>query len=201
MATARPAGEGRRGHLMFGTEWAAATPAEGSGRAKQGRDEGRRGAPSIGFYLFLLVAVIFLPALLFAALLLERNGSAQHDRIETLAGATAGSISEAVDRELLGMLTTLRVLATAESLYNGDLGGFHARARAALSHADTHVILIDTDNRQLLNTRLAYGEPLGMTSDLASAETARQQKNAVISDAFYGQIAKRWVFNTLLPLI
>ncbi len=153
----------------------------------------------IGFYLTLLVVVIILPALAFSILLLQRNNAAQREALKTLAEATAGSISEAVDREIRGMLTTLRVLASGTSLREEDLQRFHARAQIALKDTGTHVIVLDDDFNQLLNTRVEFGTPLGPTSDPASARFAQEQRVSVVSDAFVGRTAKRLVFNVVLP--
>jgi len=154
----------------------------------------------IGLFLFLLVAVILVPALTFSVVLLERNHRAQRELIDTLAGATASSISEAVDREILGMVTTLRVLSTAESLPRGEYARFHDRARSALAGKGAYVILVDNDMRQLLNTRVTFGTPLEGTSDTASVQRALETGVAVVSNAFFGRTAQRWVFNVVLPL-
>ncbi len=151
------------------------------------------------FYLTLLVAVIVLPVLAFSILLLERNAVAQRDTLETLAEATAGSVSEAVDREVRGMLTTLRVLSTGTSLAVEDLPAFHARTRLALGDSGQHVIVLDGELNQLLNTRVGYGEISGITSDPDTARFAQANRTAAVSDGFIGKTAKRWVFNVVLP--
>ena len=153
----------------------------------------------IGFYLTLLVVVIIVPALAFSIRLHQRNNAAQREALKTLAEATAGSISEAVDREIRGMLTTLRVLASGTSLREDELQRFHARAQIALKDTGTHVIVLDDDLNQLLNTRVEFGAPLGPTSSPASARFAQEQRVAVVSDAFVGRTAQRLVFNVILP--
>jgi len=153
----------------------------------------------IGFYLSLLVAVILVPALAFSTLLLQRNNAAQRDALQTLAEATAGSISEAVDREIRGMLTMLRVLASGNSLRDEDLRRFHIRARIALQDTGAHIVVLDERLFQLLNTRVPFGETRGMTSDPESALSAEERRVAAVSDGFFGRTAQRWVFNVILP--
>jgi two-component sensor histidine kinase len=168
--------------------------------AKRGDVASRNVRPRpIGFYLTLLVLVIIVPALEFSILLLQRNNTAQQEALRTLAEATAGSISEAVDREIRGMLTTLRVLASGTSLREEDLQRFHARAQVALKDTGTHVIVLDENLNQLLNTRVEFGTRLGPTSDPAPARFAQEQRVAVVSDGFMGRTARRWVFNVILP--
>jgi hypothetical protein len=104
-----------------------------------------------------------------------------------------------VDREIRGMLTTLRVLASGTSLREEDLQRFHARAQVALKDTGTHVIVLDENLNQLLNTRVEFGTRLGPTSDPAPARFAQEQRVAVVSDGFMGRTARRWVFNVILP--
>ncbi|MBL0934537.1 MAG: sensor histidine kinase [Rhizobiaceae bacterium] len=153
----------------------------------------------IGAYLGALVAVSLIPTLLFTAVLLERNNRAQQDALTTLAEATAGSIVETIDRELAGMTTTLRVLSTSRSLDSNDLGEFYDRAKSALVDTRSFFILLDEDLRQLVNTRVDYGAPLGQTSDPQPAQLALASGNTVISNAFYGEVAQKWVFNVMVP--
>jgi two-component sensor histidine kinase len=159
----------------------------------------RRRSRSIQFWLGLLVTVIVIPVLAFSIVLLDRNGRAQRETIETLADATAGSVSEAVDREVRGMLTTLRVLAIGSELRREDLAAFHARARLALADTGAHVIVLDGELNQLLNTRVDWGTPLARTSDPDSARFAEENRVATVSDGFVGRTAQRWVFNVVLP--
>jgi len=117
----------------------------------------------------------------------------------TLAEATAGSIVETIDRELAGMTTTLRVLSTSRSLDANDLGEFYNRAKSALEDTRSYFILLDGELRQLVNTRVEYGAPLGPTSDPQPAQHALDTGNTVISNVFYGKTAQKWVFNVLVP--
>lgn len=160
----------------------------------------RYGHVSISAMLSLLMAAIIIPALVFAVVLLQRNNQAQQAMVTTLAEATAGSITETVDRQLTGMLTTLRVLATSRSLGQGDLRDFYMRANKALEGTDAYLIAVDGDMNQLMNTRVPFGTPLQPISDIETAERALATGEPAISDGFLGQTAQRWVFNVLLPL-
>ena len=174
--------------------WAAdAAETEGAVRTRR--------SPSlpVGVYLLLLVAVILIPALVFSIVLLQRNNQAQQEVTLTLAEATAGSIAETVDRELSGMLTTLRVLSTAGSLAEGDLDEFHLRAQTALVNTNDFLIVLDDDLQQMINTRVPFGTPLSRTSDPETARAALDSGEPAISDMFFGQTSQKWVFNVLMP--
>ncbi|WP_034657674.1 sensor histidine kinase [Chelativorans sp. J32] len=159
------------------------------------------GPKSIGFYLFLLIIVTVVPALAISTVLLQRNDAAQRAVVETLAEAMAGSIAEAVDRELSGMVTTLRVLSTTRSLTTGNLHDFYERAKAALAGTGSYLIVLDGNFLQLLNTRVPYGTPLGPTADPVSAKQALDTRAAVVSGVFLGQVSQKWVFNAVLPFL
>jgi two-component sensor histidine kinase len=180
------------------TERASSEPPQGVD-TRPGPAPARTRSRPIQFWLGLLVVVIVVPVLAFAIVLLDRNNRAQRDTIETLAEATAGSVSEAVDREVRGMLTTLRVLAIGSELREDELAAFHARARLALADTGAHVIVLDGALNQLLNTRVDWGTQLGRTSDPESARFAEENRVATVSDGFVGRTAQRWVFNVVLP--
>src|SRR5690606_36374106 len=102
----------------------------------------------IGFYLFLLIFVTLLPAIGVSLVLLQRNNETQRDVLTILAEATAGSIAEGVDRELISMVTTLRVLSTTPSLVEGDIEDFYERAQSALAGTGSYLILLDEQLNQ-----------------------------------------------------
>jgi len=55
--------------------------------------------------------------------------------------------------------------------------------------------------QQILNTRVPWGTPLNRTSDPVSTTEAIQRGEVWVSDVFFGQTAKKDVFNVVLPLI
>jgi two-component sensor histidine kinase len=98
------------------------------------------------------------------------------------------------------MVTSLKVLSTANSLAVGNLPDFYQRARASFDGTGVHLILLDSDMNQLFNTRVPYGEPLSKTSDPDGVRAAMTTGKPVISNLFFGQTSKKWVFNVLYPL-
>jgi two-component system, sensor histidine kinase len=85
-------------------------------------------------------------------------------------------------------------------LSQGDFAGFHATATTAVRRIGAHVLVLDPASQQILNTRLPYGTQLPMASDLQSAQTVRTSKGPVVSDLFLGNVAKRPIFDVLVPL-
>src|SRR3954468_11874995 len=84
-----------------------------------------RVARPIAVYLFVLALVALVPAFAFSAVLLERNNRAQERVVETLITGSARSIVQAVDREVVANISTLKLLATTPSLQSGDLPAFY----------------------------------------------------------------------------
>lgn len=154
----------------------------------------------IGLYLFLLLVVTIVPALGVTAFLLERNNESQRAVVDTLAEATAGSISQAVDRELSSMITTLRVLSTSGSLYGGQMDDFYLRAKSALADSGIYLVLLDNNLDTILDTRVLPGEEKGKVATPEAVQKALETKSVVISGLFYDEKETAWVFNVILPV-
>ena len=159
----------------------------------------RRGRP-IAVYLIALVLVILVPALIAALVLLNSTNEAQQKVLAALTNTTVQAMGHSVDREIAGMATTLRVLSTSQSLLDGDLASFHDRALSALAGTGSYLIAVDEGYTQLLNTRVDFGTPLGVSSDADTAARALERGVATISSLFYGQVAQAYVFNVWLPV-
>lgn len=159
----------------------------------------RRRPIPVAVLLAALVAVALIPTLLFTAVLLEWNNRSQQNILTTLAEATAGSIAETVDRELAGMVTTLRVLSTARSLLLDNPAEFYDRASVALEETNSHLLLFDENLVPLFNTRVPFGTELGQASDPEPIRRALDTGETVVSNAFFGQTAQKWVFNVIVP--
>src|SRR5690606_8712920 len=99
------------------------------------------GPQPISLVLFLLIVITLVPALLFSVLLLRRSNEAQQDVVITLAETAAVSINKAVDRELVSMMTTLKVLSTANSLGAGNMQDLYARAHSTLEEPDKYLVV------------------------------------------------------------
>ncbi len=100
------------------------------------------------------------------------------------------------------MVTTLETLATDSALVTGDYESFHARARQALQPRKWNVVLIDTSNQQLVNTRLPWGAPLPVSSltDPDLPKLARQTGEPYVTDLFLGTVAQRLIFSVSVPV-
>lgn len=168
-------------------------------RREEKRPRRARSRP-VAFYLVALVLTILIPAFAVALVLLNRTNDAQQDVLHALTNATVQAMGHSVDREIAGMATTLRVLSTSGFFRSGDLKEFNDRAMQALAGTGAYLLAVDSDNNQLLNTRVAYGAELSPTSDPETAERARERGVVTISGLFFGQTAQSYVFNVWLPV-
>ncbi len=171
----------------------------GRGQALRRQPSGRYALP-IGIYLFVLALVALVPAFLFSAILLQRNNEAQVTVVKSLMQATSQALASAVDRQVQGMTTTLRVLSTSQSLNEGNLQAFHGRATKALADSQAYISLLDEKFEQLLNTRVAFGTSLLPATNTAAAALALQSGQVVVSDVVFGRTAQAFVFSVFMPV-
>jgi two-component sensor histidine kinase len=155
---------------------------------------------TLRFHLIAFAAILVLPLFVIAALAVSWFAQAELSANETRLQRLAQDISASVDRDVVGWLTVLDTLATSELLKAGDLEGFHSRAKAALRNRDVHVILVDRNHQQLLNTRVPFGAPLPTVSDVDSIETVFRTGRPYVSDVFTGRVSGEPVVNVEIPV-
>lgn len=155
---------------------------------------------SVKVWLALFVGVALIPTLAFSVFLLNRNNVAQEDMMATLADSTVAANVDAIDRQLSGMLTTMRALALSTALRSGDLDGFHKEAGTALEGTDSFLVVVDRQMNQLVNTSQPLGGPLGKVSDPAPLQESLRTEKPVISDGFFAKTSGKWVFYSAYPL-
>ena len=152
--------------------------------------------------LLWLVGLCVLPALAVASYLVADNYRLHEERIYGVTVALARQISADVDRELASIESGLRVLATAQSLRNGDLAGFHQTARDALpSQLVYNYILTDAQGRQLLNTLRPWGSPLPAQGTPTHLQRVFTSAQPVLTDMFIGPVTGKPAIAMGVPVI
>jgi two-component sensor histidine kinase len=154
----------------------------------------------IAVYLFVLALVALVPAFAFSAVLLQRNNEARERVVEALITGSARSIMQAVDREVFANISTLKVLATSNTLADGDLEDFYRQVSVALQGTNTYVYVLGPDFRTLVSTRVEFGAPPVLASDVPSAQKALDTRDVVVSGLVTGSISGNKVFNVLFPV-
>jgi PAS domain S-box-containing protein len=121
-----------------------------------------------------------------------------NERVQEDALSVARRISADVDREVVGLQNTLRVLATSPTLATGDFAAFHRQAVGIAKVLGVAVIVKDETGRQLVNTRRAWGEPLPVS--LPEADRGLADGVADVSGVFVGATAGGPVVRVALPV-
>jgi two-component sensor histidine kinase len=155
---------------------------------------------SISTWLTVSLFAIVAPFSLFLWFLAAQLQSSEAESVDRRTLRSAQSIARAVEPVINSMTTTVNLLASTEELANGDLRTFHRRSQFALRETGQFVIVVDEAGRQLLNTRVDYGAPLGSISDTDGFNRAMEAGGPVVSNFFMGRTSKKWVFNVLKPV-
>jgi hypothetical protein len=172
----------------------------GSGGATQMGDAVSRPAGIPARWVILaLVAVILLPGIAFAGILLQRYAVAETERYEQEAREVASSATSVLDRHLNGWRTTLQTLATSQNLQNRDLEAFYRQASLVKRFIGADIGLRSPDGQQLINTRVAYGTPLPKTPLDRDGEVIAEQR-ALISNVFTGAVAQAPLIALIVPV-
>jgi signal transduction histidine kinase/ActR/RegA family two-component response regulator len=147
-----------------------------------------------------LVAVLIIPGIAFAGLLLARYAHSERARYELEGVAVARASASVLDRHLNGLQTTLQTLSTSAFLAAGDLEGFYRQAARVKTFIGADIGLRRPDGQQIVNTRVPWGgalPPTPLTIDAQVIATGAP----VISDVFTGAIANRPLVAIILPVL
>jgi sensor domain CHASE-containing protein len=115
--------------------------------------------PPLRSKLLLLATVGVVPMLILSLVLGYFLIDHQRETFREATQERNERLLSAVDTQMLGYIGTLRALAAAASLEEGDLQAFHEQARRVLaSQADwRNVLLVDPSGQQLVNLRYPFG--------------------------------------------
>ena len=148
-------------------------------------------------YMVGLALLTTLPLTIFSVLIVGELRSGELESVRQRTTGEAEAIARLVDRQLHDMVTTLLVLETSPELRSRDFGRFHSRAKAALVRSGWYMLVVNRQGQQLLNTRVDYGEKLGLTGNLESIEESVKSGRPYISDVFKGRTSGRFVYNVM----
>ncbi|APG89560.1 sensor histidine kinase [Sinorhizobium americanum] len=151
------------------------------------------------FYLLSLLLIAIVPSFIFSFVIVKRSVDAQEQVVTSLLRASTGSVTRIVEREVEGMMTTLRVLSTSGAVDLRDLRGFYHRASSALAGTHSNLIVVDSDHNLRMSTGVPFGTLLGRGSD-PDLDLALKSSGPLVSGAFFASTAKDWAFNVYLPI-
>lgn len=154
----------------------------------------------IRVYLVVMTTVITLPLIIFVGYLMLKLEADERGDLQREAVEDARSVARNIDRRLQEMATSLNLLSQFPELENGDLEAFHKRVSESLQKQGLYVIIATADGQQRLNSRVAYGEPLTKVPPDIKLDSVLSARRIAVSNIFYGNTSKQWVFNVMRPL-
>lgn len=156
----------------------------------------------IRVHLALFALALLAPVLFFSAVLTSHFIRTEHRTNERHLESIARSIAAGVDREIAGMISTLKALSNSPSLQNEDFAAFYAQAKLTLAPTNRNAILLDMSGRQLVNTRLAWGTPLPATAPNGSAfpRAVAGSGQPHVSDLFVDPISEGHLVSVSIPV-
>ncbi len=157
--------------------------------------------PPLLAHLVLFALIVLIPALLFSAFLVLQFSEQQREIAAAQVNDTAEIVSNAVDRDIYGMITSGKVLASSPSLVNGQLAGFHERTVAALRTTETNAELIDPALRVVVSTLEPYPPAPRKTEYTQTIEQVFKTRRPMVSGVFFGARADRFMFHVAVPVM
>src|SRR5688572_15073920 len=143
--------------------------------------------------LVLLIVGTLIPILASCGFMLVAFNRHTRDATERGLVETARALSVAVDQHVSASMSVLDALATSEHLQKGDLRAFYGAARAVLASQPVwhSVVLFTPDGRQLLNTRLPFGDVLPATGNPELVAQVARTRRPMVSNVFTGSLRHR----------
>ena len=153
---------------------------------------------SLKFQLTLLCLGLLLPTLVFVGVLFWRLSDSETNRAQEEAVGTSRALANALDREIMGVLTTLQALGTSPSLQSGDLAAFYDQISEVRRLQHIHISLRDVDGHSLLATRVPLGTIVAVPPPLAAADRrVVQSGTATVTDMFTSTASVSDVFQII----
>lgn len=140
---------------------------------------------SVRAYFLAQIAAVVVPLLCFSAFILNRQVTAERDRLSEQATELARHIALIVDAELASLVALLQGLASTSALLKGDFQTFHQEATRLVAGKDQLVVLREFGSRQLLNTKVSYGAALPPAVAIPEVDQSTLRRGAPTISAVY----------------
>jgi signal transduction histidine kinase len=152
--------------------------------------------------LLILILAILVPTFTAASLAVGYVYLEERRAQENSVKETVRAFALLVGNELEAREGLLHALASSPSLARGDLDEFYRHARLLAPTPQTTIILHHPDGRQLLNTRVPFGNPLPAKRSSNIAELMEQHgaDRTLVSDMFVAPLGGRHDFVIQVPV-
>ena len=150
------------------------------------------------WHLSVLCGVLLLPTLLFVGVLMWNYARSERSRTEDVARSLSHGLAVSLDREFIGVLTTLQALATSPSLQTGDLATFYDQVVPLSRLQGIQISLRDTQGNLVLTTRAPLGTPIPVPAKLAETDREVLRTGATkVTDLFTSASTRQPVFQVI----
>ena len=151
--------------------------------------------------LALLVLVTAIPLIVFAIGLVLWHSRTEQDQLRQQSARTATAAMQSIDRELIGAITGLQVLAASPSIAAGDFRSFHAQAKTAVGIAGNSVIILyDAQGTRVVSTAASYGEVLPRRTDMSAMAVPFSTGKPYVSPLFMSYSVKQPTVGIIVPV-
>ena len=155
-------------------------------------------AGSVSGKLRAMVWLIVLPTLLLSVIAGMAVFHTERRAAVSAATETAEALSLVTDREMAVRTALLQALSVSPSLAEGRLAQFHGEATRLVAGTPRTIVLTAPDGRQLLNTRVAWGQPLPPAAAFPGGVDARRR--LIVSNLYLGPVDRRPSFAVRVPV-
>ena len=140
---------------------------------------------------------------MFATALVVLTWRGERSALERGVVDTARAVSLAVDRELEGSITSLKVLSTSPHLTTGAISAFYAECSEVLKHSPTwnNLLLFDPSGKQIFNLMRPLGSPLPEAVDPAHFRSVVRSRRPAVSDLVEGPVLRQPVVSIRFPVL
>ena len=158
--------------------------------------------PALSFrtILFLIAIAGILPAVAFSGILLKRFGDNERLRAERALIESTRGIARGIDAQFRAAEAAALALRDSVLLDTNNLPEFEKRLRRTAAETGRDFSLVDADGRQIINTLLPAGQPLGRNDPAWWAEVF-SGKRTVVSNVIEGPVTKRLQAAVAVPVI
>ena len=122
-------------------------------------------------------------------------------RAERLVRDKADQLAEDIDREVARLIAAGEILASAETLVQGDLATFYRRAIQIRDLLGTNILVRDLSSRQLLNTRVPWGTDLPRNPVYEADKRAIETRRPQVSRLLFGAVAQIPLLIVVVPVV
>ncbi|WP_207350111.1 HWE histidine kinase domain-containing protein [Jiella sonneratiae] len=183
-------------------------PAAGAGRRSAGPGarlrrlglKRRWRRPTLVVHLLTFALMVLVPALLFSAYLIVQFSQQQQEIAAAQVNDTAEIVSNAIDREIYGLMTSGRVLAASPTLVDDRLAEFNDRTAQALAGTMTTAELVDHGMAVLVDTQDRFPPPSAHFSDTPLIQRVFDTHQPAISGVSFRKKRGEFVYQVALPV-